>query len=109
MVLCTQAIASVPRSVRSGGQIRVWLGIHICIQSWLVPRRNHLPEVAVRRGELGRLATPGWGLHAGRRDRCLVQGLVLLSFTLMRKSILGSRRNQRVEPKEAANIAATSS
>ena len=36
-------------------------------------------------------------------------GLDLLSFTLMRKSILGSRRNQLVEPKDEANIAATSS
>jgi hypothetical protein len=36
-------------------------------------------------------------------------GSDLLSFTLMRESILGSRRNQRVEPKEEANIAATSS
>jgi hypothetical protein len=34
-------------------------------------------------------------------------GLDLLSFTLMRKSIL-VRGNQRVEPKEEANIAATS-
>jgi hypothetical protein len=49
------------QSVRSGTQIGVWLGIHICIQSWLVPHRNHTPEVAVRRGELGRLAMPGWG------------------------------------------------
>jgi hypothetical protein len=35
-------------------------------------------------------------------------GSDLVSFTLMRKSVLGSRRNQRVEPKEEPNIAATS-
>jgi hypothetical protein len=49
------------QSVRSGSQIRVWLGIHICIQSWLVPDRNHSPEAAVRRGELARPTMPDCG------------------------------------------------
>jgi hypothetical protein len=59
----------------------------------------------------GRALRTSW-LQRLRDDRARVgrpTGSDLLSFTLTRKSILGSRRNQRVEPEEEANIAATSS